>query len=362
MPRQCGFDGTETDVTYFRDNIQAMSPYVPGEQPPPGAAVIKLNTNENPYPPSPAALRALRELDGEQLRRYPHPYAESFRQVVGKVLGVPAGWVMPGNGSDDLLTMIFRACVEPGRKVVYPMPTYVLYRTLARIQNAPAVEVPFDEDYQLPVDALAGAGGAVTLVASPNSPSGTGFSIELLEELAARVAGLLVIDEAYADFADSTALELAKCCRNVIVLRTLSKGYSLAGLRLGFGVANRALLAGLDKVKDSYNVDAVACAVGAAAFADQAWKTANARKVQASRAHLAADLAGLDYRVWPSQANFLLVRPPRGDAAEVYQTLKAQGILVRYFQEPRLDDKLRITVGTDEQNAALVAAMENPIT
>lgn len=344
-------------MTYFRENIEKMAGYVPGEQPPPGAKVIKLNTNENPYPPSPAAVEVMRSLDGDALRRYPDPLATRFRQVVSETLGLPVDCIIAGNGSDELLTMILRAFVGPGGVVAYPAPTYVLYRTLTEIQDGRCVEVPYDDEYSLPAEELAAAGAAVTFVATPNSPSGTTYSLEQLDDLAGRVAGVLVVDEAYADFADGGCLDLARRRSNAIVLRTLSKGYSLAGLRLGFGVAEPSLLEGLWKVKDSYNVDAVACAVGAAAFADQAHKTANAERVKASRAALADDLAGLGFRVWPSQANFLLARPAKGNAEEIHQALKDRGILVRYLKQPRLEDKLRITVGADEQNAALIQAL-----
>lgn len=344
-------------MSYFRKNIDAMAAYVPGEQPAPGTKVIKLNTNENPYPPSPAAMKALRELEGELLRRYPHPFAQRFRQTAGQVLGVPPDWILPANGSDDLLTMLFRACVAPGRKVAYAMPTYVLYRTLGQIQDAEIVEAQYDEEYNLPVDRLLEAGAALTLVASPNSPSGTAARLEDLDRLAAGLPGVLAVDEAYVDFAEADALSLARKRRNVIILRTLSKGYSMAGLRLGFGVADPVLLAGLAKVKDSYNVSATACALGAEAFADQDYKIANAGMVKASRAKLALSLTRLGFRVWPSQSNFLLARPPAGDAVRVYEALKARGILVRYFQQPRLDDKLRITVGSDAECDALVAEL-----
>jgi len=348
-------------MTYFRLNIEKMAAYVPGEQPAAGERVIKLNTNENPYPPSPAALKVLHDLNGDLLRRYPNPLAEKFRRGVARVLGFETDWILVGNGSDELLTMIMRGMAEPGRRVVYPMPTYVLYRTLAQIQAAETVEAPYDEDYNLPVDALAAAGGAVTLVATPNSPSGTLAPTAQLSALAGRLRGVLVIDEAYVDFAEDNALELVRKHGNVIVLRTLSKGYSLAGLRLGFAVARPELIAGLSKVKDSYNVDAVACAVGAAAFEDQAHMAANADKVKASRAKLAGELEKLGFEVWPSQSNFMLVRPPARQAERIYLDLKAGGILVRYFKEPRLDDKLRISVGTDEQNAALLKALKNRI-
>ena len=335
-----------------------MSGYVPGEQPPLGTKIIKLNSNENPYPPSPKALKVLLEIDGEMLRRYPDPTGKSCRIAASKVLGVAEDWIIVGNGSDDLLNLIVRAVGESEKQIVCPAPTYVLYRTLAKIQDAEFVEVPYPDDYKLPVDLLIAAQGAVTFVASPNSPSGTAISIADLEKLANELSGILAIDEAYVDFAEENALNLTKKYSNVIVLRTLSKGYSLAGLRLGFGIANPALLAELNKIKDSYNVDALAYAVGAAAIADRDHKTANAEKIKASRAKLAVSFKELGFDVWPSQTNFLLVRPPNGDAERIYQTLKVQGILIRYFNQPRLEDKVRISVGTEEQNHILVKTLK----
>ncbi|MBE9185366.1 histidinol-phosphate transaminase [Microcoleus sp. LEGE 07076] len=345
-------------MNYFRQNIHEMSGYVPGEQPPAGTKIIKLNSNENPYPPSPKALKVLQEIDGEMLRRYPDPTGKNFRVAASKVLGVADDWIAVGNGSDDLLNLIVRAAGEPGKQIVCPAPTYVLYRTLAQIQDAQFVEVPYPDDYQLPVDLLIAARGAVTFVASPNSPSGTAISVADLEKLAQELSGILVIDEAYVDFAEDNALELTKKYNNVIVLRTLSKGYSLAGLRLGFAIANPLLLAELNKIKDSYNVDAVAYAVAASAIADSEHKTANAQKIKASRAKLALSFQELGFKVWPSRTNFLLVRPLGGDAERIYQTLKERGILIRYFNQPRLEDKLRITVGTEEQNQILVKTLK----
>ena len=326
-------------MTYFRPNIDALAGYVPGEQPPPDAKVIKLNTNENPYPPSPQALQVLQELEGELLRRYPDPMATAFRQAASQVLGVPADWILVGNGSDDLLTMIIRACTEKGRGVVYPMPTYVLYRTLAQIQDADIVEVPYLEDYTLPIEELIAAQGAVTFIASPNSPSGTVVPVELLEKLATGLSGVLVIDEAYTDFAEVNALELITKHDNVIILRTLSKGYSLAGLRLGFGIANPTLLAGLIKVKDSYNIDAIAIAVGTAAIADQDHKNANAQKIKDARTKMAIDLEELGFNLYPSESNFLLAglspifaEKFSADSAEfLYEILKATGNISQVF-------------------------------
>ena len=344
-------------TTYFRASVEAMTGYVPGEQPKPGTNIIKLNTNENPYPPSPQAIAVLRNLDSEWLRRYPDPYANEFRYAIAEVLEVPRDWIIVSNGSDELLNVVVRACAELGRKVVYPMPTYVLYRTLTDMQPAERVEIPYGEDYRLPIEELLAANGAVTFIASPNSPSGHIVPIDDLRQLAARLSGVLVVDEAYVDFAEETALPLVKEFENVIVIRTLSKGYSLAGLRLGFGIANPQLLSGLFKVKDSYNIDAIACLVGAAAMRDQSYKNECAEKVKASRAKLAVDLKQLGFRLWDSQGNFFLTQPLKGNAEQIYLALKERGILVRYFKQPVLEDKLRITVGTDEQNQVLVEAM-----
>ncbi|MGF1513884.1 MAG: histidinol-phosphate transaminase [Elainellaceae cyanobacterium] len=341
-------------TSFFRPNVDAMTGYVPGEQPKPGTAILKLNTNENPYPPSPEAIAVLRSFDGERLRRYPHPYADEFRLAISEVLEVPKDWIMVGNGSDEILNVIIRACAEGERQVVYPTPTYVLYKTLAEIQPAKVMEVPYLEGYRLPIDDLVEAGGAITFIASPNSPSGHVVPLDDLRQLASRLPGVLMVDEAYVDFADGSALPLVHEFDNVIISRTLSKGYSLAGLRLGFGIAQPKLLSGLFKVKDSYNIDAIACAVGAAAMRDQDYKNACAEKVKQSRGKLAIALEKLGFEVPESHGNFLWVTPPSDSAEALYLGLKAQGLLVRYFKQPGLNQNLRITVGTAEQNARLL--------
>ena len=345
-------------MSYFRPAVDALCAYEPGEQPSRQDDVIKLNTNENPYPPSPRALALLQQIDHEQLRRYPDPYAGEFRAAAADVLGIDLDWILVGNGSDDILAMLMRSIADTTRPVAYPVPTYALYRTLAQIQNAPVVEIAFGDTYDLPVDELVKSDAALTLVASPNSPSGNRIPTQVMDDLASRLDGLLVIDEAYVDFATGNALELVQHHDNVVVIRTLSKGYALAGLRLGFAVAPPTLLAGLVKVKDSYNVDAVAACVGAVAYRDVDHCRNMATRVCVSRQRLATTLTELRFRVWPSEANFLLVRPTDGRARDLYADLKRRGILVRYFDTPGLDDKLRITVGTDAQNDRLVMALE----
>ncbi len=349
-------------ASYFRPSVDAMTGYIPGEQPKPGTKIIKLNTNENPYPPSPQAMEVLRNLDGEWLRRYPNPFADDFRHSISKVFDIPYDWVIVGNGSDDILNIAIRACCEGSdRPVVYPTPTYVLYKTLAAIQPAQILEIPYNEDFSLPISDLIKAQGGITFIASPNSPSGHAIPIDDLRCLAEQVSGVLLVDEAYVDFAEESALSLVQEFTNVMVVRTLSKGYSLAGLRLGFGIANPQLLSGLFKVKDSYNIDAIACAVGTAAMLDQDYKNECAQKVKISRLQLAESLEKLGFKVWPSQANFVLAQPQTADAERLYLALKEKGILVRYFKQPRLADKLRISVGTDDQNHALIAALTSLI-
>ncbi|MEO0375118.1 MAG: histidinol-phosphate transaminase [Cyanobacteria bacterium P01_A01_bin.17] len=338
---------------FLRPHLRTIPGYTPGEQPPPGSTVIKLNTNENPYPPSDYVFEALQNIDGELLRRYPDASARMFRETAGVIFGIPPDWITVANGSDDLLSIIMHAFVDVGSKVVYPMPTYVLYRTLAQLQGAKPYEVPYNESFNLPISQLTKAAGAVTLIASPNSPSGTAIPIDLLEKLAVQVSGVLVIDEAYVDFAESSALRLVRDHEHVIILRTLSKGYSLAGLRLGFAIANPRIIQDLNKVKDSYCVDAIATQLGTAAIQDQAHKNRNAERVKHSRDTLAYDLEQLGFRVWPSQTNFLLVQHPDTNALELQQWLKQQNILVRHFNLPSVVDKLRITVGTNEQNILL---------
>lgn len=341
----------------FRHNIQKMEGYVPGEQPAPGTKVIKLNTNENPYPPSPAVAQVLREFDLEWLRRYPQPAATLACQAAAEVFGVSEEWVMAANGSDEMLALLARALLEPGRAMAYPTPTYSLYSVLAEMQDASIVEVPYGEAYELPVEGLLRVQAQLTLVCSPNNPSATVAPVDDLDRLAAGLDGVLVVDEAYVDFADQTAVGLVERHENLIVLRTMSKAYSLAGLRLGFAVAQPPLLEGLFKIKDSYNVDSLAIRVGAAALHDQAWMRANADKVRASRAALQRALAEMGFSCLPSQANFILCRPPAGDAGRLYRALKERGILVRYWDRPRLSDMLRISVGTEEQNQALLKSL-----
>ncbi|MBI3829038.1 MAG: histidinol-phosphate transaminase [Planctomycetes bacterium] len=352
-------------MSLFRPNIDAMEAYKPGEQPPAGAKVIKLNTNENPYPPSPQVAAAIRaELEagaapGDRLRLYSDPKATAFRQAAADATGFPIDQILHGNGSDELLAMLARAFVGEGEVIAYPYPTYVLYETLAHAQGAKIVTFDFPRDFALPAQ-LFGCKAKLVFVAAPNSPSGTVYDEATVRKLAQSLPNsVLVLDEAYVEFATGNLLHLARELPNVVVLRTFSKSHSLAGMRLGLLFGPRPLVDGLWKVKDSYNLDRLAIAAGAAALKDPAWTKANAEKVKATRARLAQALAGLGLDVLPSQSNFIFARMKNAAAASgAYRFLKEQGLLIRYFPLRLLDDGLRITVGTDAEIDALLAALK----
>jgi histidinol-phosphate aminotransferase len=340
-----------------RDSICAIDGYVPGEQPGPGDRVVKLNTNENPYPPSPRVLEAIRAIESQSLQRYPSPTAAPFRAAAARVLGIDADRILAGNGSDDILTIATRTFLAPGDTLAYPEPTYSLYPVLARLQDARATAVPWGEDWSLPIDALVSTGARAIYLANPNAPSATSVSVAAVEDLARAFDGVLLVDEAYVDFADAHCLELALRLPNVVISRSLSKSYALAGLRFGFAIASPAVVREMSKVKDSYNCDAVSIAAAVAAIGDQDYAHQMWTKIRAERARLTAALEGLGWHVMPSQANFVLATVPGGHAAKVQASLKARGVLVRYFDAPCLRDKLRITVGTPEDTDALVAAL-----
>ncbi|HOX36980.1 MAG TPA: histidinol-phosphate transaminase [Candidatus Brocadiia bacterium] len=335
-------------MALFRENILDMSGYVPGFQPR-ETGFVKLNTNENPYPPSPRVKEALDAVAQADLRKYPDPFCEPFRQVAGRILGIAPGRILAGFGSDDILRMIFMACVAPGDMIAYPYPTYSLYKSLAEMSDARILSADFPEDYSLPEE-LIGNNARVTLIANPNSPSGTMIPAARLAELAGSLKGILVIDEAYVDFADENCLPLIERFGNVIVCRTLSKSYSLAGIRFGFAVAQEPVIEQLVKVKDSYNTDRLSQAAAVAAFSDQEWMRLNAERIREQRAVLAAGLEALGFSVWPSQSNFVLARTPSGASApRLLELLMERKVLIRYFAQRRVDDCLRITVGAPEE-------------
>ena len=349
-------------MKYVRPEIAAMNGYTPGEQPQAGK-FIKLNTNENPYPPPPGIRRAVEEVLERGLQKYPDPMANAFRTRVAELLGLPGkDWVLCGNGSDDILTICTRTIVGQGDLLRLPYPSYILYRTLAQLQGARAEEVRFNADWTLPA-AFGEPAEKLKLVflPNPNSPTGTMISREAILEFVERLPCPLLVDEAYVDFADFSCADLVTKNEKILVSRSLSKSYGLAGLRFGYIVAQPQLIAELIKMKDSYNCDSLSIAAATAAIDDQAWLAGNRRKIVATRGSLEAGLKELDFDVIPSQANFVWCTHPRQPPKGLYEQLKAAHLLVRYMNYPGWSDGLRISVGTDEQNEALLGLLKGMV-
>ncbi len=348
----------------FRPALSKMLPYTPGEQPAPGKT-IKLNTNENPYPPAPAVVEAIRAAAGGHLNRYPDPMANSFRRAAAEALGLPGPeWVLAGNGSDDILTILVRGFVGEGQRLRLPYPSYILYRTLADIQGAGWEQTDFQDGWKLPA-AFAENDDSVRLVLlpNPNSPSGTLVAPDEVAKIADSLTCPLVVDEAYADFAPTNCLDLVKQNERVMVTRTLSKSYGLAGMRFGFLVAQPQVIAELAKIKDSYNCDALSIAAATAAMGCQEWLADVISKMNATRERMAGRLEEMGFNVTPSHANFVWCQHPDvkrsgADHQGIYEFLKANQILVRYMQFPDWGDGLRISVGTDEQIDACLMMIE----
>ena len=354
---------TESASARVRPEIAAIAGYVPGEQPQ-GGDWTKLNTNENPYPPSPAVAEAIATAcTARTLAKYPDPLASRFRQAAADALGVDPEMILCGNGSDDLLTILVRAYVGAGEALRVPTPSYILYRTLAEIQGAVCDEVAFKADWSLPVafaaaETAAGQPVRLAIVPNPNSPSGTLLPPEHLLELAEQLPCPLVVDEAYGDFGETNCLDLVRQSERVIVTRSLSKSYALAGIRFGFAVAHPTVIDQLRKVKDSYNCDAIAIAAATAAIADQTWLAANQAAIRATRSRLAGELRRLGFTVVDSQANFVWCTHPEKSHRDLYEALKAQQILIRFMVYAGWGDGLRITVGTDAEIDTFLAALE----
>lgn len=345
--------------TFVRSNVRAMDGYTPGEQPGVGERVVKLNTNENPFPPSPKVMQAIREIEAEQLRRYPNPTADAFRSVAAKLLDVTPDMILAGNGSDDILTIATRTFIPPGGLLAHPDPTYSLYPVLARLEDAKIVAVPWDEGYQLPIDELVATKANAIYVANPNAPTGTIVEPSKFSELATKFHGVVLIDEAYVDFADANCVALVKEHRNVVVTRTMSKAYSLAGLRFGYCIAQPDVIDQMMKVKDSYNCDAISILAATAAILDQEYARYTWDQIRSERQRVTEELTNLGWKVLPSHANFVLAAAPDGKGRDHYLRLKQQGILVRFFDKPGLSDKIRITIGTSQENNALLAGIKS---
>ncbi len=359
MPSKVSPSSSRSAARMFRPAIAKMAPYVPGEQPRPGEQLIKLNTNENPYPPSPLVAKAIRKETSAALRLYPAPRADEFICTASQAYKFPETMIIAGNGSDELLSMLFRAALGRDDKVAYPQPTYSLYDTLADIQEAQIIRVPLGPNFTLPLKTLGQKRARLTIVCNPNSPCGTLADYNELDALARFLGNrLLVIDEAYIDFAASNALDLARRHPNVMVLRTLSKSFSLAGMRLGLGFAHPAIIDQLQKVKDSYNLNRLAIVAGAAALRDLDWMRRNVERVKHTRSLTEERLRALGFEVPRSHANFVFARLAGHDMAPIATALRRRSILVRHFPHSVFRDALRISIGKPTEMRPLFDALE----
>jgi histidinol-phosphate aminotransferase len=337
-----------------------MQGYVPGYQPSDIASWIKLNTNENPYPPSPRVVEAiLAELgtDGASLRTYPSASSQKLREAAGELYGYDPSWIVMANGSDELLNNLIRACAGEGEEIGCVHPSYSYYATLAEIQGARMAAFRLTDEFRIR-DFPARYEGKLFFLTSPNAPLGFAFPLAYIEEMAQRCAGLLVVDEAYADFADQNALELVKKHENVVVTRTFSKSYALAGMRLGLAIARPEIIAALDKIRDHYNLDRLAQAACVAALKDQDYFAARCTQIRETREWFTEKLGEMGYAVIPSQGNFVFAVPPDRNGKRIYDGLYAQKILVRHFSDPVLAHGLRISIGTREEMERTVAALK----
>src|SRR5438874_3673821 len=339
-----------------RKSLQGFRPYMPGEQPPDGEGWIKLNTNESPLPPSPKVIEAIKEAATDSLRLYPSPTARPAREAIARRFQLDPSQVTVGNGGDELIEMCFRAFAGAGDRVAYPTPTYPLLEPLCRIHEAVPSTHPTEDFAELP-PSLGPDPAPLKFIVNPNSPTGVLFDFSDVESAVAASSGVVVIDEAYVDFAPRSALGLLAEHDNVLLLRTFSKSYGLAGLRIGFALGPRDLIETLDSVKDSYNVDRLAIVAAVAAIQDEEHHKALVDEVIGNRGELAHALEDLRFELVASAANFIFARPPR-PAAEVVAGLRERKILVRHYDREPIAGWIRITIGTRAQHEALIAALK----
>lgn len=361
-------------TSLIRPLVRKLHPYVPGEQPK-IAGLIKLNTNENPYPPAPAVLRAIKAATDSRLRLYPNPTAQMLREKLAKLHRCRVENIFVGNGSDEVLALAVRAFVEPeggmvraARSMVqYFTPSYSLYPVLAETHGAKINAVPLKKDFSIPSIPELRSGkkwnfnAALTLVTTPNAPSGRGYATDELERLCLAHRGVVLLDEAYVDFADANAMGLALKYPHVLVARTFSKAYSLCFQRVGYCVGNPELIEALDKIRDSYNVNGLGQIAAVATLENLDYYRKNFAKIIKTRTRLSEELNALGFEVLPSQTNFILAKPP-GRAAEAWlEKLRERKILVRWFKYPEVKDYLRITIGTDAEATTLIKAAKEII-
>ncbi len=340
--------------------MHRLSPYTPGEQPK-IEGLVKLNTNENPYPPSEKAVRAITGVPATTLRLYPDPDATGVKEAVGRFWGLPADHVFVGNGSDEVLAFVFQGLLHQDTPLIFPDITYSFYPTYCGLFDIPFTLLPLEADLSIDLQKVPESAKAV-IFPNPNAPTGRALARDTIEAFVkARPDRLVVVDEAYVDFGAESCAPLTQHYPNLLVTQSLSKSRGLAGLRVGFALGQPDLLAALQRIKDSFNsypIDRLAAAGAQAAMDDRDWFETNRRKVMASRETLTAGLTQLGFEVVPSQANFVFARHPSFAGADLALRLREKKILVRHFPKARIDQYLRITVGSDVQVATLIAALK----
>ncbi|SPL70690.1 histidinol-phosphate transaminase [Acinetobacter stercoris] len=357
---------TTEQMRFWSPAVRELEPYVPGEQPK-IQNLLKLNTNENPYPPSEkvvAAVQAVLANSADALRLYPDPDATALKHAIAKQQGVGVSQVFVGNGSDEVLAHIFKAFFVQNEPVLYPDITYSFYPVYSQFFNVQTKEIPLNENFEIVIEDYKQVNGGI-IIANPNAPTSIALSLAQIEEiLKANPDRVVVIDEAYVDFGAESAVSLVSKYENLVVCQTTSKSRSLAGLRVGFAIAQDHLIAALEAVKNSFNsypIDRFAIAAAVASFEDQVYFVEQCNKVIASRDKLIVELEQIGFDVLPSKANFIFASLPTKDAGELAKELRERGIIVRYFNKPRINRFLRITIGTDEQNQRFVDALKNEI-
>ncbi len=341
-------------MKYWNKTLTKMAEYVPGEQPENLEEYIKLNTNESPFPPSKQVLEALKGGCDESLRRYPNPTNIRLRELFAEQNSFSADNVFVGNGSDEIFTLLFRGFIDPGERAVFPYPSYSLYFTLSEANGIKYDKVGLDKKLDVNFDGLLAKDYALAIVANPNNPTGKGVDGKEVREFLKKFKGLLVVDEAYVDFYGETLIGLVKEFDNVVVTRSFSKSYALAGLRVGLAVAHPDIIRGLLKLKDSYNVDRLAEAGALAALRDSRGFSYNLEMVRNNKEYLEEALETLGFETVPSKANFVFTKHASLKAKDLYEALKKRKILVRWFDGPVQSEYLRITVGTMMEIKALV--------
>lgn len=348
---------------FWHPRIAGLHPYVPGEQPRPSAQgrLIKLNTNENPYPPSPRVLAAIQAATNADLRLYPDPTSLALRQSIATHFALQPEQVFVGNGSDEVLAFVFQALFQPQAPVLFPDISYSFYPVYAALYAVPFATVALTEQFQIDLTQYQRSNGGI-IFPNPNAPTGMALPLTAIETLLQQNRdSVVVVDEAYVDFGAESAAVLINRYPNLLVTQSFSKSRSLAGLRLGFALGHADLIEALVRVKDSFNsypVDRLASAGGIAAMEDQDYFDTTRQHIIRSRIALIKALEALGFTVLPSAANFVFARHPQQDAAKLLQELRAQDVIVRHFAKPRIDQFLRITIGTEEDNAALLAALQ----